>query len=394
MAGPSPARDAYLAAQDSWAKRAGARDVVVPIEQLFYGDGTPGLVEASANPPTSSSERFRLELVSLSEHLRQVVDAARHAKDEVSTLRARRDLQRALRALQGAAQSFGEHDVAEFIGGHADAAEHVDFLGLAALEDLSSVLAQPGAEGEHLSARLREISGGRDLTSAIGAGFGNQEPAPSKPLSPVAEPTGATAMPAAPTIAPPAISPPTIEPPAADPAVSGSSPTEPPVAEPPVLEPPALNSATPPRPAMPRRPTPVLIFEPVPEENVAEPTPLAAPALAPMRTPDAAPAAAAHQHRPPAAEPTPTLSESLDFASAALIDTSIAALDALATTPLAQPAVLPEDAVVPIESLLYRGRAALDRAVELRDEIRRRGPTPDPEALDELFDLLELARAE
>jgi hypothetical protein len=48
---------------------------------------------------------------------------------------------------------------------------------------------------------------------------------------------------------------------------------------------------------------------------------------------------------------------------------------------------------VPIESLLYRGRAALDRAVEIRDELRA-APTGNPTALDELFDLLELARAE
>ena len=49
---------------------------------------------------------------------------------------------------------------------------------------------------------------------------------------------------------------------------------------------------------------------------------------------------------------------------------------------------------MPIESLLYRGRAALDRAVEIRDAMRRAGPPTDPDALEELFDLLELARAE
>jgi hypothetical protein len=62
--------------------------------------------------------------------------------------------------------------------------------------------------------------------------------------------------------------------------------------------------------------------------------------------------------------------------------------------PFSQPVPLPEDDVVPIEALLYRGRAALDRAVEIRDDLRSR-PTPaDATALEELFDLLELARAE
>jgi hypothetical protein len=49
---------------------------------------------------------------------------------------------------------------------------------------------------------------------------------------------------------------------------------------------------------------------------------------------------------------------------------------------------------VPIDALLYRGRSALDRAVEIRDDLRRRDVVPDHAALEELFDLLELARAE
>jgi len=42
---------------------------------------------------------------------------------------------------------------------------------------------------------------------------------------------------------------------------------------------------------------------------------------------------------------------------------------------------------------VYRGAAALDRARALRDELRTRGAT-DPETLHELYDLLDLARAE
>ena len=58
------------------------------------------------------------------------------------------------------------------------------------------------------------------------------------------------------------------------------------------------------------------------------------------------------------------------------------------------PVAIPEESVVPIESLLYRGRAALDRAAEIRDQVRRAGARIDDETLDELFDLVELARSE
>ncbi len=58
----------------------------------------------------------------------------------------------------------------------------------------------------------------------------------------------------------------------------------------------------------------------------------------------------------------------------------------------ASPAVMDEE-VVPIETLLYRGRAALLRAIHVRDALRRQA-SPDAESLRELYDLLDLARAE
>jgi hypothetical protein len=62
--------------------------------------------------------------------------------------------------------------------------------------------------------------------------------------------------------------------------------------------------------------------------------------------------------------------------------------------PLAPRVTGPYDEVVPMEQLLYRGRSALVRAVALRDEIHGERTTPSPEALDELFDLLDLALTE
>ncbi len=277
VAAPSQARDAFLAAQDEWASHAAERELVVPIAQLFYGDGGPDVVEASPNPPTSAPERFRLELVSLGEHLRQVLDAARHASDAAAKARVRRDLNGAIRALQAAAQSFGEHRVAEFIASHTTAADRLDQPGFAKLDELASLLSEPGPGGERLTARLREVAA----------------TAQTERVADVPKAERAT--------------------------------DEPKKAEPPT---------------------------------------------------------------PPAARQTPAQ------AAAALIDSSIAALEALPSHPFGEPTPIPEDTLVPIESLLYRGRAALDRALEMRDELRRAGPSVETSALDELFDLLELARAE
>jgi hypothetical protein len=49
---------------------------------------------------------------------------------------------------------------------------------------------------------------------------------------------------------------------------------------------------------------------------------------------------------------------------------------------------------VEIDSLLYRGRAALVRALEVREEIVSAGTTPPGEKIDELLDLVALAATE
>jgi hypothetical protein len=82
---------------------------------------------------------------------------------------------------------------------------------------------------------------------------------------------------------------------------------------------------------------------------------------------------------------TPTGPELRQF-----LQTGIAGFTQLAEAPLAPPAPLDDATVVSIDDLVYRGRAALERAIEVRDEIRLSGRTSD-EALAELFDLLDLA---
>jgi hypothetical protein len=54
----------------------------------------------------------------------------------------------------------------------------------------------------------------------------------------------------------------------------------------------------------------------------------------------------------------------------------------------------PVTPLVPIEALLYRGRPALERAIEIRRVAREAGTLPPPDALEELLDLIQLAAEE
>jgi chemotaxis protein histidine kinase CheA len=83
---------------------------------------------------------------------------------------------------------------------------------------------------------------------------------------------------------------------------------------------------------------------------------------------------------------TPTGRELKEF-----LDAGIETLGRLQDKPLREPTPLPDEAIVPIQDLLYRGRAAVERARVLRDELRRRPGAPPPEVIDELYDLLDLA---
>ena len=77
-----------------------------------------------------------------------------------------------------------------------------------------------------------------------------------------------------------------------------------------------------------------------------------------------------------------------------LLERGIRTLGTLPKTPLSTPVLLDEQAPVPIDVLLYRGRAAIERAREIRDAIQRGGGIADEAALGELYDLLDLALTE
>lgn len=83
---------------------------------------------------------------------------------------------------------------------------------------------------------------------------------------------------------------------------------------------------------------------------------------------------------------TPTGQELKEF-----LDRGIETLGRLQDKPLREPTPLPDETIVPIQDLLYRGRAAVERARMLRDELRRRPGAAPPEVIEELYDLLDLA---
>jgi len=118
-----------------------------------------------------------------------------------------------------------------------------------------------------------------------------------------------------------------------------------------------------------------------------EVTPVFTPAMAPP--PPSAPPS--FPPRAPGVRKMPATPTGRELQS--LLQEGIAGFRSLDDEPLSAPARLDEDDIVPIESLVYRGPSAVRRAIEVRDAMRATGRT-DEAALQEIFDLLDLAQAE
>ena len=285
----APAADLarFATALDALQETETGAERVVPIAELFYDDGGATVVDAASNPPTTAAARFRLEAVGQAEHLRRLVSDARGAHDDLARERVRRGLRQAMRSLRHTAESFGEQDVASFIASRQSAIVQLDAAELESLDQLATLLAQPGASSMPMGERLSALE--------------TQRVAMMTPI---------------------------------------------------------MSSAAiaPPSQAAQERMLPAL----------------AEIAAAALTTP-----------APLATSPAARLGN--------LLDTGIRMLGSLGHTPLGAPAVLAEQPPVPIGVLLYRGRAAVERCVQIRDEARSAGGTLDADAQDELFDLLDLA---
>jgi hypothetical protein len=138
-----------------------------------------------------------------------------------------------------------------------------------------------------------------------------------------------------------------------------------------------------------------------PAENASAESALAQSAPAQSAPAQSAPAQPAPHSAVPQERDRPAASAVADLAASgtrtpapqlgSLLDAGIAKLGALESAPLAAPTPLAEQPAVPIDVLLYRGRAAIERCLEIRDQVRSAGGPVDAETLDELFDLLDLA---
>jgi hypothetical protein len=251
----SPEVRQFAAAAAAFADDAPPADNIVPISSLFHGDGQPDVVSTSPNPPTTPSERFRMEVVSQAEHLRRLVAEARQARDAASRQRLGRELRTALRGVELGAASFGEHRVAAIASSAAADIAALDAHSLDSLDRLAAVLANPRAELAQIDEAIQHANGAAEST-----------------------------------------------------------------------QPARVRAAT------------------------------------------------------------PTGRELKEF-----LNQGIETLGRLQNEPLRERTPLPDEAVVPIEELLYRGRAAVARAIQLRDELRRHTGAPPREVVDELYDLLDLA---
>jgi hypothetical protein len=74
-----------------------------------------------------------------------------------------------------------------------------------------------------------------------------------------------------------------------------------------------------------------------------------------------------------------------------LLGKGIDALDNLVMKPIAKPVTFGAMEIVPVETLIYRGRAALERAAALREQIKGAGGAASQATLEEMYDLIGLA---
>ena len=288
----TPQYRAYLSALDGMMANARGVDRVIPIADLFHDDAGPHIVERASDPPTTPGQRFRMEVVSLGEHLHRVIDEARGAQDEIQREHARGELGQALRAIRATAASFSQMAVAQTVEGHLERTGDLTPDALDAISRFAGTISPPPAipapVAQH-SVPFR-MTHAREAMAALGS-QASELPVPSSAVSQAPRASGSHAR----------------------------------------------------------------VFAAMPQ---------------------------------PAAAPPPTAAPARGLSS---LDSTIAAFDSLSSERFAEPVDIGED-VVPVDALFYRGKAALDRAIELRDAIRQSGGPPPPEALEEIYELLDLAR--
>lgn len=351
-------------------------DRVVPVASLYHQDDGPHLVRRAQAPGTTAAERFALESAAAAEHLRRLISELRQRDPSAEAPPDDPAIASAAAMLVELARSFDHAELAHALEPALTGATTQDGpaarIAISAADAVAALFTGRGRSVAELTRKASALSAGRILGEVVAVGYAEVAPAAR------ATPGPTVAVEAATTAAPGAAEP---------------VPAEATVPTPPTPEPEPL-----PEPEPEPEPIPTPVPSPLPPPVHATP-PIAAAVRADEET--RAPAASLAPMAPGATDAPPTGRQ-----LHALLASSIEGIERMQTptgndrpTPLG---ASPENRApagvqatssepVPIDSLLYRGRAALGRALELRDEIRRHDGTPPADKLDELFDLLELA---
>lgn len=368
---------------------AAAEAPVVPIAHLAPQDGRPQLVHRAAHPPQTADQRFRRVVGPVAATLRRLCHEARTAvvAADAGALAGLRptlgaDLSAALRDLRDLAESYAVEPVVRLAAARESALAALDPHTIAVIGEAADALVTASQTAR------------RTPPAGIGAvGTPAAAPTPAAPARAVVA-TPAAPVPAVHHPATPAapLAPAMADVRSASPAVV--APLTAPVATIPVAI--AASVAV---------PSPALVADAAPAAALAPPADVTPPVL-----PAAAPVAPSPAVPTPTTPATPATGRALvdlietglaGFGAVGVLADAIplagdaeAASEALAPTSHEEgPSGIPiaVDGVVPIDQLLYRGRAALDRARAVRDALRATPHAPDPALLAELYDLLDLA---
>lgn len=199
----SPAVAAFNAAASLLIAGSDDKDYVVPISALFPDGGGQHVVFAEPNPPTTPSQRFRMEVVSQAEHLRRLVSDARRATDGPSKQRVALDLKSGTLALQRAAESFGETATARAAQGLVQAAAALEAPALDALDALAVSLSTGRAAQPTPALPISAVAPSADATPIAATPMietpratPSLAPTPYIPMAAISRATGAFVVPA------------------------------------------------------------------------------------------------------------------------------------------------------------------------------------------------------
>lgn len=130
---------------------------VVRIDQLFYPDQGPHLVERAPSPPIEAHDRLHRDLVARADHLHRLISEARTALDPVTSTRLRNDLRATAREVESLSASYGAHQTSAFFAEVREAADPFAPQELDALVSAGRAMAQPFSSIDELERRIGAV---------------------------------------------------------------------------------------------------------------------------------------------------------------------------------------------------------------------------------------------